>query len=299
MNYDDFRRRADRVRDIPLETVLAWCRAVRDRRDQRKWHTERGPISITGQKFTAWQQGQGGGGAIDLVMLLFGLDARAAVQWLEQYAPPSSAPLHMVVTDGACRPVTGLSLPQPRPAGTLRLPVRDDSRLQRVRDYLTRQRVLSPGVVDSLVEAGRVYADARANAVFLLVAGKQNRPVGAELRGTGSRLWRGLAPGTRKDRGYFWVGVRGQKRVVLCESAIDAISCHMLHPDRVCLSTAGARAKPSWLTALLVAGCEVECGYDADDAGDTAAQEMLRLYPCIERLRPTAKDWNDTLRALH
>jgi len=63
MNFDDFRRRADRVREVPLETVLALCNAVRDRRDRRKWHTRQGPISITGQKFTSWHRNHGGGGA--------------------------------------------------------------------------------------------------------------------------------------------------------------------------------------------------------------------------------------------
>ena len=61
-----------------------------------------------------------------------------------------------------------------------------------------------------------------------MVAGKPNRPIGAELRGTGDRLWRGLAPGTRKDAGYFWIGHPGSTRIVLCESAIDAISCFQL-----------------------------------------------------------------------
>ena len=36
-----------------------------------------------------------------------------------------------------------------------------------------------------------------------MLAGKPTRAIGAELRGTGNRVWRGLAPGTRKDAGYF------------------------------------------------------------------------------------------------
>ena len=85
------------------------------------------------------------------------------------------------------------------------------------------------------------------NAVFLMVAGKANRPVGAELRGTGKRPWRGMAPGSRKDRGYFWVGAKGSGNIVLCESAIDAISCFQLHSTQlhseyICISTAGRRA---------------------------------------------------------
>ena len=153
-------------------------------------------------------------------------------------------------------------------------------------------------MLEPLIEAGKLYADNRGNAVFLLVAGNANHPVGAELRGTGTRAWRGMAPGTRKDSGYFWVGAKGPKRVVLCESAIDAVSCYMLHPDRVCISTAGARPNPSWLRVVLDRGYEVDCGFDADIPGDAASREMTRLYPDIQRLRPAAKDWNAVLTPL-
>ena len=40
--------------------------------------------------------------------------------------------------------------------------------------------------------SGQLYADCRGNAVFVLVAGKANRPVGAELRGTGPRVGAGI-----------------------------------------------------------------------------------------------------------
>jgi hypothetical protein len=39
--------------------------------------------------------------------------------------------------------------------------------------------------------------------VFVLVAGKAPRPVGAELRGTRSRVWRGMASGAPKGLGFF------------------------------------------------------------------------------------------------
>jgi hypothetical protein len=145
--------------------------------------------------------------------------------------------------------------------------------------------------------AGRLYADHRGNAVFLLVAGKAQRPVGAELRGTGPQVWRGLAPGTRKDQGYFWIGAGGSSSIVLCESAIDAISCCQLHPHHICLSTSGVRANPPWLRGLLAAGYQIHCGFDADTPGDAAAARMIRLHPAVKRLRPRAHDWNDLLRS--
>jgi hypothetical protein len=51
MNFADLRRRADVVRAVPLEAVLLVRGAARDAHDRRKWHTERGPLSVTGAKF--------------------------------------------------------------------------------------------------------------------------------------------------------------------------------------------------------------------------------------------------------
>jgi hypothetical protein len=67
-----------------------------------------------------------------------------------------------------------------------------------VRRYLIQQRGLSATILASLIDQGKLYADTRGNAVFVMMAGKPNRPIGAELRGTGRRVWRGLAPGTCK-----------------------------------------------------------------------------------------------------
>jgi hypothetical protein len=143
--------------------------------------------------------------------------------------------------------------------------------------------------------AGTCYADQRGNAVLVLLAGKEQRPVGAELRGTGPRVWRGLAPGTRKDEGFFWIGTLAARDIVLCESAIDAISCYQLDPRRIGISTAGVRANPRWLPALLARGYRVHCGFDTDDAGEEAATRMITSHPLVQRLRPPAHDWNDAL----
>lgn len=226
-------------------------------------------------------------------MHLAQLDFASAVAWLEQ----QRALGHL--TAGAPLPHSGgqqgLGVDQQdRP---LLLPLREDRLLPRVRDYLAGCRHLQPGLIEPLIQSGKLYADGRGNAVFLLVAGKAQRPVGAELRGTTKRVWRGMAPGTRKDEGYFWIGQPGGRDIVLCESAIDAISCLQMHPPYICISTAGVRANPRWLSELFARGYHIHCGFDADDAGDKAAQEMIALHPSAQRLRPPEHDWNDALAA--
>lgn len=271
---------ADQVRIIPLESVLRLSNAQPDRYDRRKWHTPQGVLSVTGAKFMNWTRAEGGGGAIDLAMHLHGLGFGQAVQWLSQSFP------------GTFRP---FSHPLASPAA-LAIPPPDPSKLWRVRHYLLGERALPPALIESLIQSGTLYADRRANAVFLLL-GKEKQPVGAELRGTTPRPWRGLAPGSQKDSGFFSIPPDPLSALILVESAIDAISCFALHPQHRCISAAGARANPHWLAALIGQSHCIYCGFDADPAGENMAQAMIALYPTIQRLRPSQHDWNDVLKA--
>jgi hypothetical protein len=162
--------------------------------------------------------------------------------------------------------------------------------------YLVHERAITPSLIDSLIASGKLYADPRGNAVFLLL-GKENTPVGAELRGTGPHRWRGMAPGSQKDLGYFSVQAPDATMVILCESAIDAISCFLLHPDSFCVSTSGVRPNPRWLPALLSQRIAAYCGFDADATGDAIAAQMIALHPSFRRLRPSLHDWNDVLKS--
>jgi hypothetical protein len=280
MTFGQIRDRANQVRTVPLESVLRLNGAQPDRYDQRKWHTSQGILSVTGAKFINWNRSVGGGGAIDLVMHLYDFRLQQAVQWLEQRFPvPASA-----------QPTP------PVPKSALIIPPPDPAKLWHVQQYLISQRHIPPALVKSLVQSGNLYADHRANAVFRLL-GNENNPVGAELRGTTSRSWHGLAPGSQKDRGFFSIPTAPLPAIILVESAIDAISCFALHPQHRCISTAGARPNPRWLLTLLHQGYSVYCGFDADPTGETMARAMIALYPLVQRLRPAQHDWNDVLKA--
>jgi Toprim-like/Protein of unknown function (DUF3991) len=277
----NWRARAEPLRALPLSVVLAGLEAVRDPHDPAKWHTARGVLSVNGAKFMNWHSDRGGGGAIDLVMHVRQVGFGQALEWLEQRF--GSLPPHPSATTTQAQ---SLALPAPL---TGNWPC--------VRRYLVEERKLPVGLLEPLAQAGTLYADARANAVFLLLD-TAAIPVGAELRGTTALAWRGMAPGSRKDGGFFWVPSATSHAIVLCESAIDALSCHALHPDYRCLSTSGARPDPAWLPTLIAQGLPVYCGFDADPTGDAIALRMHALHPSILRLRPPAKDWNDLLRQL-
>lgn len=329
MTRDDFRRLADAVRAIPLEVVLTSWGAVRDRQDKSRWQSPRGPLSVTGIKFFSWHDSQGGGGAIDLVMYLGGWEARQAIAWLARHQGHLLAPASPTVgTSADAEPLfrpdgpSGSAassrsrtppghehggLPTRRgPRPQLHLPAASLTQLPRVRRYLLQQRGLSGTILASLIDEGKLYADPRGNAVFVMLAGKPHRPIGAELRGTSHHVWRGLAPGTCKNAGFFWIGDPGSPQIVLCESAIDAISCFQLHTQSqdaglrgacLCISTAGVRPDAPWLAPLLARGYQIYCGFDADEPGETASRQMITCHPSIQRLRPSQHDWNDVLTA--
>jgi len=275
-----WRARADHLRALPLPRVLAALEATPDPDDPAKWRTARGVLSVTGAKFINWNQGVGGGGAIDLVMHVRQVGFGQALEWL-------------AAGFGLTAPTEPSALSAPH---ALTLPPAAAHHWPRVQRYLIAQRGLPCSLLSPLRESGILYADARANAVFLL-GDTAAAPVGAELRGTTARSWRGMAPGSRKDLGCFSVFVADAQAIVLCESAIDALSCHALHPHYRCLSTSGARPNPAWLPHLIAQGLPIYCGFDADPTGDAMAQRMIQLHPAISRLRPPAKDWNDALRS--
>lgn len=281
MTFEQLRQRADHVRAIPLNTVLRAIGAEPDRHDKNKWHTTKGTLSVTDTKFINWNQNFSGGGAIDLAMHLNNLDFKAAVTWLWHLFPGPLPAKH----------------PEPSTKSTLQLPTSDQRNLRRVKAYLADERRLPTSLLTSLINSKTLYADTHANAVFLLL-GKENRPVGAELRATTSSAWRGMAKGSNKNIGYFSIHPPRYQTIILCESAIDAISCFALHPHSCCISTSGARANPRWLAPLLLnKSHQLHCGFDTDPTGENMAQAMIALYPAIKRLRPAKHDWNDVLKS--
>jgi hypothetical protein len=291
--YGQIKKRADSVRDITLEEVLKRTGSDRHPWDKAKWRTSQGVVSISGEKFINWTAGIGGGGAIDLVIHLMGYDFKTAVNWLWQNFSPS------IYGAGASNHQEGDMDMGISDLKTLKLPQRDDDKLPHLLQYLTHKRCLPEAAVNYLIRRGILYADNKGNAVFLLL-GKEKRVVGAEIRGTNDnpKKWHGMASGSRKDLGCFYLKGKGANKVVLCESAVDAISYFVLHSNCMAVSTTGANPKPPWLSTLIDKGFEIFCAFDSDRTGDTMAYKMRTLYPVVKRLRPEKHDWNEVLQEM-
>ncbi len=279
--FEQIARMANVLRIIDLTTVLERSGCLPDASEKAKWHTPVGVISITAQKFMNWTHSTGGGGAIDLVMHLRRCDFKSAVFWLDDNFPSHCAqPRWSSTTSVVHQPFS--------------LPMRNDSLLPRITNYLTHERHFPHWLIDPLIQSGRLFSDNKSNAVFPLF-GKGKAVVGAELRGTTYLKWHGMAPGSRKDLGCFYINNCAAKKVVLCESASDAISCCALNPTFMAVSTSGANPNPAWLPRLIKKSYEIFCGFDSDATGETCAKRMAQLYPTVKRLMPDKHDWNEML----
>jgi hypothetical protein len=293
--FNEIKNKANLVRQIDLVSVLKLTEAVQDKFDKHKWHTSQGVISVSGTKFINWNKGTGGGGAIDLAIHLNNFDFKTAVFWLARTFLSSLSSDMQRPCDRKPSEIKPIPKPTfPKPA--FQSPQKDDTRLPQVVNYLLNTRSIPLSLIKSLIHSGKLYADIKGNAVFLLL-GKEKRVVGAELRGTTQIRWRGMAPGSRKDLGYFCIESPLAKNMVLCESAIDAISFFALCPTFLAVSTSGANPNPLWLASFINNGYEIYCGFDSDEAGDRLAQKMIALHPTVKRLRPSKHDWNDVLIA--
>jgi hypothetical protein len=280
--FEDLRKKADEVRDIELTVLLQHFGSAKDLQDKTKWHTSQGVISVNGPKFMNWTRGTGGGGAIDLVIHLQGGCFKEAVLWLHNHFSSSLVQRSSPIKS---HPVKK----------RLKLPQKEDEKLPQVTQYLINKRCLPEELIKNLIKSKKLYADIRGNAVFLLL-GKKNRVVGAELRGTGNLKWRGMAPGSRKYLGCFYIVGKNSRKMALCESAIDAASFAVLYPEYTAISTSGATDDRAWLQNFITNDCKIYCGFDADETGDTMANKMIKRYPSIKRLRPSKHDWNEVLQ---
>lgn len=278
--FYEIKKKTDHVRRIDLISVLKLTGCVQDKYDKSKWHTLQGTISICGPKFMNWTKGTGGGGAIDLVIHLKNSDFKTAVLWLADTFP--------AYDDKKSAQIISPS------KYLFQEPKKNAAELSQVVTYLSKARCIPEQFIKSLINSGKLYADTRANAVFLLL-GKEKRIVGAELHGTTHVHWKGMAAGSRKDLGYFFVKDAHTTKMVLCESAIDAVSFLVLYPMYLAISTSGATPNPAWLKSFSNNGYDIYCGFDSDETGEGIAKKMIALHPTIRRLRPGKHDWNEVL----
>lgn len=165
--------------------------------------------------------------------------------------------------------------------------------------YLNR-RGIRPETLQSPRFRGAWRVDARGNVLF--PHSDSEGLSGYEIKNRG---FTGFASGGIKA---LWRSAEEptDSRLVLTESAIDALSYHQLRPDPRtryasaggCLSTHQELVIPE-VFAALPPSCTVILALDNDEAGELLAAHVRRLAPestFVRSAPATAKDWNDVLR---
>jgi hypothetical protein len=178
--------------------------------------------------------------------------------------------------------------------------------------YLEHERCLPAAVLLSPRFAGRMRIDSLGNTVFPHFDGAGL--CGYEIKNRG---FTGFAAGGQKGL-WFSHAQPGDRRLVLAESAIDALSYASLFPDtkdRTRYASLGGKAS-SRQTALvqatvarLPAGAEIVTAFDADDAGRRLVEVIRQAVASVARrvgrsdlafkARLPAKgrkDWNQVLQ---
>ena len=235
----------------------------------------------------------GGFGVLDYLVKVENMPFREAVETV------AGIPTAMAQTgQGAEKPKT-LILPQK--AGT---PLR-------LYDYLCGKRGIDSGIIDTLIQDGKLYEDIRGNVVFV---GYDDNGAArfASLRGTyGECKFRGDCAGSDKRYG-FNVTSPASARLYIYESAIDLLSHASLenmasgdndawtHHNRLSLSGLSDAALSFFLNKQKTVNELVFC-FDNDPAGLEASETMAGKYLDLgytARIElPTAKDFNDDLTA--
>lgn len=296
------------LRDIPLDRVMAVYGLEIDPAAPRlkpKYAGEGHLIRVEGRKW--FDDGENtrshGTGSIDLVKHLVGCDYGQAVAWLrDRIGTEPVAEAHALAQkEQAVAAVEQAQPPQ------FKLPEPNPGNWPKVRKFLTEVRNLPAYLVDRLHGAKKVFADARANGVFVMVDAN-DKAVGAELKGSDpSRPFAGMAPGSSRRQGQFSTTVGGSpNRIVVTESAIDAISYAGIHPVKagepgyLVVSTGGVRSTIEWLGKVQKRGIQLVVAYDNDKAGNEKANNLMAEYTRLggiarREVPEWGKDWNDML----
>ena len=237
-------------------------------------------LTVCGNKWFRHSQSKGGL-PVDFVMEFYGKSFPEAVQML------TGEP-------GEAQPEA-----DPAPSPAFRLPLRNVTNAN-ILNYLTKERKLSPSLVNFFIATGDIYEDAAHHNVVFVGRDADGHPRYASSRGIREKF-RQDAAGAEKAFGFAHRGT--DKQLLVFEAPIDLLSFIELFPknwqQHNYLSLGGVSARA--LQQFLSERPDVERVFlclDADKAGENACKRLAGLLPdtvSVTRIQPCMKDWNDVL----
>ncbi|MHC5747421.1 MAG: MobV family relaxase [Nostoc sp.] len=254
-------------------------------------------INIDASQFTDFGNGSslGGNSAIDLVKHVNQCNQTTAIAWLGERFGEVGAKRAAIAH---AQKVTALII-QTQPVPQFTPPIEDKKQWQQVEHYLTQKRGIPSDCVQMLHNQGLVYADSKANVVFVM-RDLDGKTKGAFLEGTTNKF-SGYELGTvRRDSWfYFTLGKKPSEQtstVVLSDSPIDAISVAMLEYQ--------VKGIPENRTVYMAADdtsnlpverlrnvTHVQVAFSQS----TVARAVKQLLPHSTQLKCESRDWNTQL----
>ena len=242
-------------------------------------------LTVRGNKWFRHSQSRGGY-PVDFVMEFYGKSFPEAVQMLTGEA-------------GAGKPDAC-----PAPSPDFRLPLHNPTNTKAIK-YLTEERKIDRGIVDTFIAAGDIYEDTRHNVVFVgRDRGTQNAPGiprYAHCRGTSDKFRQDVS-GSDKACNFRYQGDSDQ--LFVFEAPVDMLSFICLYPKdwmkRSYLSLGGVAGKA--LTHFLSERPDIRRIFlclDNDNAGNEGCTRLSSELPeglTVLRLLPAMKDWNEVLQ---
>lgn len=281
--------------------------------DPTKWKLPNGSNFWFKPHTQGWKdlnQDQGGQGPVRLVRHVYGFEReREAMDWLSERFTEEGG-----LREGVTADATFFA---PREEKVFRAPSPSERNTQEVVDYLVGERGIPPSLVLAEIKAGRLYATRRdvshdkvgvhevdENGELIeepasTGPGHARDPsreewkthcafvsrTAGELRCVEKDGFKGTVPGSQSDSSGYSVPHQkavAERLVAVVEAAVDAQSYNALFPGRYTLSTNGAYRFAlhfkTALEALARPGFGFRLAFDADDAGDLAAQRVFNAF---------------------
>lgn len=242
-----------------------------------------------------------GRGSIDFVMKTENKDFKGAIEFLSsEYNASSDKPAKPAFLQREKQEEPELK-PEPK---ILEIPTKSKYD-QRTLDYLFFDRKVNLQTIKELQRTGRLYQDEKNNAIFVC-RDINNKIRGAEVKGTTVKF-KGMAKGSDRDKGAFFIYQAEPKTLILTESAIDAISYKDLkNPhNSIIASTSGVMPHDTKFMNAAIKEYSiksVKIAYDNDAVGQENAESLMadleKKYPDlkVEIEKSIKKDWNEDLQ---
>lgn len=283
-NYFDLKGLKNAYKEIELAHVLLKLDAEK-KPGKGRWKIPGIGSLIYQDEMQTWKfvngvhNGEKGFAGISLVEKVLNLDEVGALKWMnEKFGNEVTEDLKFDIEVAVQKASAGKKDYAP--------PSDNPQNIQYVINYLTDERGLPLSLINRNVEEHKIYADYDKRCVFVSSAS-------AEIRSTpaSSVEFKGTCSGGQKDVSGFSVMPElnaNEKTGALVEAAVDALSYNTLYPGRYVLSTNGSGMFELQYKAtleLLENGFNVVSAYDADLAGDTAAQSIFNALYLRERIK--------------